>query len=323
MIISRTSFRVSFAGGGSDLPAFYREEPGGVISTAIARYMYVTVHPSFDCGVRVSYSKTEMVSHCDELAHPMVREALRAAGIRSGIEITSVADVPAGTGLGSSSSFAVGLLNALWCHLRQPREAEELAREACELEMVRLAEPIGKQDQYIAAYGGLKHIEFFPDGNVRVNPVACENGRKAELEEKLLLFYVGGSHDAGSILREQSKDTASKRPVLRRMRDIAGEMKQVLASGENLRIFGELLHEGWTLKRTLNGGISNSKIDDIYAAARGAGALGGKLLGAGGAGFVLLFCERENQARLRGALDGMRELPFAFETEGSRIIYSK
>jgi len=323
MIISRTPFRVSFAGGGTDLPAFYCEEPGAVISTAIARYMYVTVHPSFDHGVRVSYSKTELVNASDEVAHPIVRESLRAVGITSGIEITSIADVPAGTGLGSSSSFAVGLLNALWGYLRQPREPDELARGACGIEMVQLREPIGKQDQYIAAYGGLKHIQFFPGGGVRVNPVPCDNGRKSNLGEHLLLFYVGGKHNAGRILREQADDTPRKRPVLRRMRDIAGEMKKVLASREDLRTFGELLHEGWTLKRSLNAGISNPEIDDIYATARAAGALGGKLLGAGGAGFFLFFCEKKNQAKLRAALSPLREMPFAFDTEGSRIIYSK
>ena len=321
MIISRTPFRISFAGGGTDLAVFYRTEAGGVTSSAVDKYMYITVNKRFDETIRVSYSRTEIVGTVDELEHPIVREALRVAGLTEGLEITSIADLPAGTGMGSSSAFTVGLLNALYAYAGQYAPAERLAWEACRIEIDILGEPIGKQDQYAAAYGGLNHIRFNPDESVFVDPVISARETREELGQHLLLFYTGVTRSASQILKQQKKDTAKKREVLARMRDISKEMAKVLQSGRRLMAFGELMHEAWLLKRTVSGGITNPDVDRWYEMAREAGALGGKLLGAGGGGFLLFFVERQNRDRVRERLADLRELPFRLEPQGSKIIY--
>jgi D-glycero-alpha-D-manno-heptose-7-phosphate kinase len=321
MIISRTPFRVSFAGGGTDLAAFYRREAGAVISSAIDKYMFITVNKRFDSTIRVSYSKTEIVDRVDELKHGIVREALNLTGLTHGLEITSIADLPAGTGMGSSSAFTVGLLNALHAFAGRHTSAEQLAAEASRIEIDLLGEPIGKQDQYAAAYGGLNHIRFNPDETVFVDPVISGSATREELDANLLLFYTGVTRQASTILSKQKEDTAAKFDVLRRMRDLSLEMAKVLQSGRGLNAFGEFLHEGWELKRSVSSGITNPDIDRWYDIARQSGALGGKLLGAGGGGFLLFFVERQNQPRVRENLAELRELPFRLEPQGSKIIY--
>ena len=321
MIISRTPFRVSFAGGGTDLAAFYRAEAGAVTSCTIDKYMFITVNKRFDATIRVSYSRTEIVDRVEDLAHPIVREAMQLTGLTRGLEITSIADLPAGTGMGSSSAFTVGLLNALHAYAGRHTSAEQLAEEACRIEIDLLGEPIGKQDQYAAAYGGLNRIRFNPDETVFVDPVISSPGTRDELGRHLLLFYTGVTRPAAQVLAKQEEDTAAKRDVLARMRDIAEAMAKALQAGRRLNRFGELLHEAWLLKRSVADGITNPEIDRWYQAARDAGALGGKVLGAGGGGFLLFFVERQNQDAVRGALADLRELPFHLEPQGAKIIY--
>lgn len=320
MIISRTPFRISFAGGGTDLRSFYREEPGAVVSTAIDKYMFVSVHPYFEDRILLKYSRTELVKRISQIKHPLMREALRLAKIKAGIEIASAADVAAGTGLGSSSSFTVGLLHALHAFEGRYVSARRLAREACEIEIDRVKEPIGKQDQTIAAHGGFQFIEFLPDGRVSVRPVIFPRGKEEALRERLLLFYTGHTRSAGLILSRQGRRAAANREHLRRIRGFADAARDSLQGGR-IDELGEILHEGWELKKSLAAGISNPRIDRAYAAARKAGAAGGKVLGAGGGGFLLLFAGDGRQASVRRAMKGWREIPFKFESEGSKIVY--
>jgi D-glycero-alpha-D-manno-heptose-7-phosphate kinase len=324
MIISRTPFRVSFVGGGTDLREFYTKTYGAVTSTAINRYMYVTVNrvsSYFDYKIRVSYSKTELVKKVKDVRHPIVREALMLMGLDGGLEIHSMADIPSQTGLGSSSSFTVGLLNALHAFKGEHASAEQLAQEACKIEIEVLKEPIGKQDQYIAAYGGLKHIRFNPDETVYVDPIICSPDTREALFSNLMMFFTGWSRPASSILSKQKKATVDKIGVLTKMRDLTKELNEVLTSGKDLDRFGRLLHENWMLKRELVGGISNTGIDEYYEKACDAGALGGKLLGAGGGGFLLFYVEKQNQDRVRKALSKLMEVDVNFEPQGSKIIY--
>jgi D-glycero-alpha-D-manno-heptose-7-phosphate kinase len=321
VIISRTPFRVSFAGGGTDLRAFYQHEPGAVISTTINKYMYLTVNERFDHTVRVSYSKTEIVETAEAVEHPLVRQALRQAGITNGIEVTSISDIPAGTGFGSSSSFTVGLLNALYAYTGTYAPPERLAQEACHIEIDLVGEPIGKQDQYIAAYGGMQYIRFNPDESVFVDPVVCSAELKDVLNNRLLLFYTGITRSASEILTEQKKETKGKLEFLRTMAHLAGEMRRVLQEGRDLDEFGELLHEGWMLKRELATGITNELIDSAYERARTAGALGGKILGAGGGGFLLVYARERSHPRIKNALGDLREIPFDLEPQGTKIVH--
>jgi D-glycero-alpha-D-manno-heptose-7-phosphate kinase len=321
VIISRTPFRISFIGGGTDLPEFYHHARGEVLSTTIDKYMYITVNRRFDHTIRVSYSRTEIASTVVEIEHPIVREALRLVGIDGSIEITSIADIPAGTGMGSSSSFTVGLLNALYAYKGQYISADILARQACEIEIHRLGSPIGKQDQHVVAYGGLQHIRFNPDETVFVDPVICTTETKRQLESNLLLFYTGVTRAAEDILVEQKRATNSKLECLCKMRDLCEQAKRILTDGIDLRCFGEILHQGWLLKRALVSCISNGAIDGCYRRAREAGAIGGKLLGAGGGGFLLFYVEPQKQISVRQALSSLKELPFQFEPQGSKIIY--
>ncbi len=324
MIITRTPFRISFVGGGSDLREFYRNEPGAVVSTAINRYMYIIVNKRFTDAIRVSYyAKTEIVDSVDEIRHPLVREALKLVGIKSGIEIASVADVHAGAGLGSSGSFTVGLLNALYAYKGALKSAEELAREACHIEIDILGEPVGKQDQYIAAYGGFRYFQFNSDDTVTTEPIIWSSEYRNELAQNLVLLYTGDVRQASSVLQEQKEKTPQpdRMASLKQMRDIAVHLKEKLNSNASADIFGEVLHRGWQLKRELASGISNDKIDRCYEKALSAGALGGKVLGAGGGGFLLLYCPKPKQAQVREALSDLPALEFSFEPEGSKIIY--
>lgn len=324
MIISRTPLRISFAGGGSDLPAFYRYEPGAVLSTSINKYIYITVNRKFDNRIRASYSITEIVDHVDELRHELIREALKLVTPRCGIEITSISDIPSqGTGLGSSSTYTVGLLNSLYAHYGQHIGAERLAREACFIEMERCKKPIGKQDQYIAAYGGLQFIRFNTDDTVFVDPVICRSETKQKLQQSLLMFYTGLTRSADAILREQSANTENdgkSRQVLRRMTQLAYQLRDALHQND-LEGFGAILHEGWLEKKKLASGISNPEIDEWYEIARRNGAVGGKVLGAGGGGFLLLCAPPERHPDLCRALPQLRPIPFQLEPQGSKIIY--
>lgn len=321
MIISRTPFRISFAGGGTDLREFYSRETGAVTASCIDKYMYITVNKRFDHTIRVSYSKTEIVETVDEIKHPIVRETLKYVGLTSQIEIISIADLPAGAGVGSSSSFTVGLLNALYAYLGKHKSAAELAKEACHLEIDVVKEPIGKQDQYAVAFGGIQHIQFNPDESVFVDPVIFSAEEKLRLNKCLLLFYTGLTRKASDILNGQKKNTPNKLEYLRKIRDLSYEIRDILICGKDLDGFGRALHKGWVLKKELADNITNGHIDKYYQKAIDAGALGGKLLGAGGGGFLLFYCPPARQANLRKALNPLREEPFKFEPQGSKIIY--
>jgi D-glycero-alpha-D-manno-heptose-7-phosphate kinase len=326
MIISRTPFRISFAGGGSDLEAFWAREPGRVLSCAINRYVYLTVKHREEAALygstfRISYSQTELRDRVDDVEHPIVRECLRYLGVDRGLEIVSIADLPAQSGMGSSSSFTVGLLAALHALRGQVVSADQLAREACEIEIDRLHEPIGKQDQYIAAHGGIQFIQFLPDGKVFIDPIICPNGTKRELNRRLMLFFTGWTRKARDVLTRQKANTEVNLNALRHLCDVADRMRRVLTEGRDLNVFGHLLHECWQVKKSLEKTITSAPIDNWYGAGLEAGALGGKLLGAGGGGFLLFFCEPHKQERLRAALSELTEVPFALEPQGAKLIY--
>ncbi|HEY9871581.1 MAG TPA: hypothetical protein V6D08_20660 [Candidatus Obscuribacterales bacterium] len=321
MIISRTPFRISLAGGGSDLPDYYREATGCVTAFTITKYMYITVNKRFDHTLRVGYSKMELVNTVAELQHPLVREALKWTGILSGIEVTSMADVPAQTGIGSSASFLVGLLNALYAYKGAHVSAERLAQEACRIEIEVLAEPVGKQDQYLAAFGGIRYVEFNSDESVYCDPVICSPQTREELFRHLMLFYTGITRPAASVLKEQKAKTQINKDVLDQMCEQAREIRDILRKGRHLASIGDILHQGWLAKRKLASNVSNEFIDRHYEAALQAGALGGKVLGAGGGGFLLLFVEPQNHERVAAALSDLRPIEFGYEPQGSKIIY--
>ncbi len=324
MIISRTPLRISFAGGGSDLPAFYEHETGTVVSTAINKYIYITVNRKFDSKIRASYSVTEIVDGVDDLQHELIREALKLLKLDGGIEITSISDIPSqGTGLGSSSTYTVGLLNALHAFSGRSAGAERLAQEACHIEIERCGRPIGKQDQYIAAYGGLQHIRFNPSGDVFVDPIICARETPRRLQERLLLLYTGLTRSSEGVLREQKaniEQDARTRQTLRSMTRLAEDLRKALVCND-LDSFGEVLHQGWLEKRRLASGVTNGQIDQWYERARQNGAQGGKLLGAGGGGFLLVYALPEHHAHIIRALPELRPVSFRFEPQGSKIIY--
>ncbi len=323
MIISRTPFRVSFFGGGTDFPDYYREHGGAVLSTAINKYCYLSVHslgPFFKHRLRVSYAQTETVANPREIKHPLVRECLTLLNLDAGMEINHVADLPGRTGLGSSSSFTVGLLNALHAFRNENADAARLAQEAITVERERVGDAGGHQDQYAAAFGGLHRYTFSADG-ITATPVAIDPKRKAALSDRLLLFFTGVESSAETILQEQQKNTARNLASLREMRAMVDHAEKLLVGNEDLDSFGRLLHASWMHKRSLSSGISNTAIDDAYDAAMRAGAIGGKLLGAGGRGFLLLYARPSDQAKLREAMKGLTEIPFEFSDEGSRIIF--
>lgn len=321
MVISQVPYRVSFAGGGTDLPAFYRQEAGAVLSVAIDKHMYVTVSPRFEPTTRVAYTRTEICESIEDIQHELVREALRMTGLGRHLEITTIGDVPASTGLGSSSSLTVGLLVALYAYKGQITAAKKLAEESCRIEIDVLGKPIGKQDQYAAAFGGLNFIRFNPDGSVDVEPVPAPPERMEQLCRNTLLFYTAHQRSADEILKKQSEGTKDRMSILRQMRQLAEAMRDALTTPRGLDEYARLLHEGWLLKRSLGFGITTQYVDDWYEKARSAGALGGKLLGAGGGGFLMVYAPEARHERIREALGRPRELAFGVDRRGGRIIY--
>jgi D-glycero-alpha-D-manno-heptose-7-phosphate kinase len=324
MIISRTPLRMSFVGGGSDLPSFYRRFGGAVVSTAISKFVYLTLNEKFDHRIRISYSRTEEADTVAEIQHPLVRESLALLKVDGGLEITSIADIPSkGSGLGSSSAFTVGLLNALHAYAGRAVDAEQLAKESCAIELERCGEPIGKQDQYAAAFGGFNFIQFHADDSVTVEPITCGRGTLTKLQQNTIVFYTGISRSASAVLKNQQEAVASsttKQDTLKRMVQLAHDLRGELQE-DNLSAFGEILHEGWELKRSITAEISTGEIDSWYAKARAAGATGGKLLGAGSGGFLMFYAPQEKHAAIAAALPGLRQIPMHFESEGSKIIF--
>ncbi len=324
MIISRTPFRVSFFGGGTDYNGWYEEHGGAVLATTIDKYCYISCRylpPFFEHKSRIIYSKMEHVRQSiEEIDHPSVREVLRFLKIHEGVEIHHDGDLPARTGLGSSSSFTVGLLNSLYALKGQITTKEMLAREAIHVEQDLIKENVGCQDQTLAAYGGFNMIEFGGTNHLRVQPVTVPIEKINILQDHLMLFFTGFSRNASSIAKTQIENIPQKRMEMARMHEMVQEAVEIL-NGKDLLKFGRLLDESWKIKRTLSDKISNSNIDDLYAAAIKAGAVGGKLLGAGGGGFVLFFAEPSKQEKVRHALKGLLEVPFKFESLGSQIIF--
>lgn len=322
MIISQTPLRISFVGGGTDLKSFYGAEDGMVISSAIDKYVYVIVKERFDEKIYINYSVKEIVEDVSEIKNELVREAMKKAGVKNGVEITTLADIPSsGSGLGSSSSVTVGLLNALYHYMGKQVTAEQIAVEACEIEIDICKKPIGKQDQYIAAYGGLNTITFHPDERVSVSKLSIFNDNYLGFSSNLLLFYTNKTRSADVILKKQKKDTENKREVLRKMRSFVGTASACIIDGDFNGV-GEILHENWLLKKSLVNSISNPDIDKMYEKALKAGASGGKICGAGGGGFLLLYVSKENQDAVRDSLRNYRELPFMLDHYGSRIIFN-
>jgi D-glycero-alpha-D-manno-heptose-7-phosphate kinase len=322
MIIVQTPLRVSFFGGGTDFPGFFSEDGGCVVTSAIDKYIFVTIKKRFDQLLRVGYTRTEMVERVDDIQHELIREALRKTGIRQGVEITTMADIPSdGSGLGSSSTVVVGALHAMYAYRGEIVPSERLAAEACEIEIQTLGKPIGIQDQYIAAYGGLRLMEFLPTGEVVCKRIDLAAPQLRRFNENLLLFFTGVTRQATAILAEQQRNINGRRAILREMKQLAYTARAEFANG-NLDEIGCLLHETWLLKKQLAGSISNAALDDMYQAARRAGATGGKITGAGGGGFLLLYCPREKQDCVRAALDDLQELPFQLEPDGSKVIFN-
>lgn len=323
MIITRTPFRVSLCGGGSDLPSFYEKNGGCVISTTINKYMYITSHPSFDKKTTaLKYSRTEIVKDLEKIEHSIFRECLKKENLE-GLEITSIADVPQGTGLGSSSAFTVGLINNLKCHKREYISKSNLADAACDMEINILKNPIGKQDQYAAAYGGLNYYQFNKDGTVDVEPVLLHHDAFKRLEKSLIMLYVGGEHNASSILKEQSKNMVSakdKEEGQKKIVELTHELKYELEH-DNIDAVGRILDENWKIKKTLASGISNPQFDEWYDRAIKAGALGGKILGAGGSGFFLFYVPIDKQENFRKEMKELPEMEFKFDHLGTTVIF--
>ena len=324
MILTRTPLRVSFCGGGSDIPSFYEKHGGCVVSTTIDKYVYLAVHKSFYPNEYIlKYSSMERVSDINAIKHPIFRECLR--DYETGyVEITSMADVPAGTGLGSSSSFTVGLINTLRAYNGLSSDKEFLASAACDMEMVRLGEPIGKQDQYAAAYGGLNYYRFNRDGTVDAEPIHLTAEETSELESSLMMFYTGITRKASNILAEQSSNISRGSAEENQLRicEIAEKLRADLENGD-LESLGRRLDESWKIKKTLASGITSEAIDAAYETAMEHGACGGKLLGAGGGGFLLMYVPRENQAEVAASLGEYKQMPIALDTLGSTLIYSE
>lgn len=322
MIITRTPFRISFVGGGSDLEAYYSKSTGAVLSTTINQYMYISSHKFFDRDkIRVKYSQTETVNHSSELQHPILRTILSKFQL-SGIEVSSIADVPSGTGMGSSSSFTVGVLHNIYTVLGIEVSKEQLAKEACEIEIDILKEPIGKQDQYAAAYGGLNIFRFYSDGTVKTEPLNIDSETLKALNQNLIMFYIGNQRKASDILAEQKKNTSSdeKFKALQQMVALVDELKTSLKKGA-IDNMGNILHENWMLKQQLASSITNPEINEIYQTGLENGAIGGKLLGAGGGGFMLFYCKPDMKTTINKALCKLRPFEFSFEQEGSKVIY--
>ena len=321
MLITQTPLRISLAGGGTDFPAYFRRQGGGVVSSAIDKYIYVILNQRFDDMIYLSYSRKEIVSTVDEIKHELVREAMRMAGVEKGVEIAIMADIPSeGSGLGSSSSLTVGLLNAFYAYRGVQVTAEQLAREACQIEIERCGKPIGIQDQYIAAYGGMRAFTFQPDDQVRVDDLSCGRTRQ-ELSSRLLLFYTNKTRQADVILREQNASTDLTVAALDVLRQQAVDCRGYVERGELDRI-GELMAENWRIKKKLASTISNADLDRMVDRAQAGGAVGCKICGAGGGGFLLVYCRPEKQDALRQAMAEYREMPFFLERSGSKVIFN-
>ncbi len=322
MIIVQTPLRVSFFGGGTDFPSFYRNEGGCVLSSAIDKYIFITIKERFDCKLRVGYTRTEMVDRVDEIQHELIRESLRKTNIAQGVEITTMGDIPAaGSGLGSSSSVTVGALHTMYTYQGEIVTAERLAEEACEIEIERLGKPIGVQDQYIVALGGLRFMEFYPNGMITNEKITLCPELKRKLNENLMLFFTGVTRKADTILDEQMKNINCRLQILRQMKQMAYKARDELQAG-NIDSIGELLNENWRLKKQLASRISNNTIDGIYETAIKAGAKGGKITGAGGGGFLLLYTPYEKRDAVRAALSSLQELPFQLEQDGTKVIFN-
>jgi D-glycero-alpha-D-manno-heptose-7-phosphate kinase len=324
MIITRSPLRISLGGGGTDLPSYFRKHSGFLIAAAIDKFVYITVHQTFVPDLIVKYSQLERVPTASELRHPIIREAMKLVGIDGQyLELTSMADIPAGTGLGSSGSFTTALLKALHAHKKNLIHPQELAEQACHIEIDLLKEPIGKQDQYIAAYGGLTCFQFLPNGNVEATPLKVDSETLYNLEDNLLLFFTGYSRAAGSILKEQDQKsrTSDKEMTdnLHFVKELGYQSQEALEVGD-LHKFGELMNVHWEHKKKRSGGMSNTDIDRWYQLAMENGALGGKLIGAGGGGFLMFYAE--DKTKLRHALTqaGLREVRFRFDFEGTKIV---
>jgi D-glycero-alpha-D-manno-heptose-7-phosphate kinase len=322
VIVTQTPLRVGLVGGGTDLPGYYREHGGRVLNAAIDKYVYVIVKQRFDDDIYINYSQKEIVSRVEDIQHELVREAMYMTGVRSGVEITTLADIPsAGSGLGSSSAVTVGLLNALFTYQGQQVTALELAERACTIEIDRCRKPIGKQDQYAAAYGGICDLRFGPGDRVDVDRITLPLHMRRLMSNELLLFYTGITRSANVILAEQSSNTADRLPQLAQLRDLAGEAAAGLRDGD-VEAVGVAMNKSWEVKRTLASGVSNSQIDHAVDQALTAGATGAKVTGAGGGGFLLVVCPLERQRAVREALSHMRELPITIDPSGSRVVFN-
>lgn len=324
MIIARSPLRITLGGGGTDLPSYYEQREGFLISAAIDKYVYVTLHKSFEPGYILKYSKFEKCKEIDEIQHPIIREALKMLNVReTGLEICSMADIPAGTGLGSSSSFTTALLRALHTMQGNIVSTRTLAEEACEIEMNRLKEPIGKQDQYIASYGGITCMNFHKDGYVWVDPLNISDETLYNLEDNLILYFTGFTHSAGNILKEQNDKSKNKNEDMLKnldfVKDLGYQSKAALEKGD-LETFADIMNVHWEYKKKRSGGMSNSNIDEWYSLARANGALGGKMIGAGGGGFLMFYVKDKANFRRVMEQTGMSEVRFRFEKEGSRIV---
>jgi D-glycero-alpha-D-manno-heptose-7-phosphate kinase len=324
MIITRSPLRITLGGGGTDLPSYYERFGGFLCAAAIDRYVYVTITRPFAPSIHLKYSDIEQCANVDEVRHPIIREALRMQNLRTPqIEITTLADIPAGTGLGSSGSFTTALIKALYAHRRRLLHSSEVAKLACEIEIERLKEPVGKQDQYIAAYGGLTCFEFREDGSVHAKPLAISMDTLWDLEDNLLLFFTGFSRSAGTILQEQ-KDRSQQLDDdmlanLHYVKDLGIRSQRALESGDCAQ-FGELMHEHWEHKKQRSKQMSNPKIDEWYELGRRNGAIGGKLVGAGGGGFLLFYTEDRKRLRQAMAQAGLEEMRFRFDFEGTKVL---
>ena len=320
MIITQTPLRISFAGGGTDFKDYYEVSGGAVVSSAIDKYIYVVIKERFDNKIRVGYTRTEMVDRVDDIEHELVRECMKLTGIEGGVEIATMADIPSeGSGLGSSSTVTVGLLHALHAYKGDLVTAERLAEEACRIEIDILGKPIGKQDQYIAAFGNLRRIDFNRDDSVSTSVVNLRDEQRLRFGESLMLYYTGVTRSADDILNEQKSNIPDRSHILDELKGQTEEIEATLRAGA-LSGVGEILHRGWLLKKKMTDRISNGRIDTMYADAIEAGAVGGKIAGAGGGGFLLLYCPPKAQHRVREALRELKELPFSLERDGTKVI---
>ncbi len=324
MIMTRSPLRITLGGGGTDLPSYYRKYGGFLISAAIDKYVYITLHENFNPELIVKYSQLERVTRVDDVKHPLVREAMKLVGMENpSLEITSMADIPAGTGLGSSGSFSTALLKALHVYKKNLIHPSQLAAQACEIELEKLGEPVGKQDQYIAAYGGITCFKFNPDDTVEAEPLRISEETLHNLEDDFIMFYTGFSRSASSLLKEQDqKSRTDEKEMIENLHFVKelGMKSKIFLEEGNLHGFAELMNVHWEHKKKRSGNMSNEKIDAWYRLARENGALGGKLIGAGGGGFLMFYTEEKNILRHAMTMAGLREVRFRFDFEGTKVM---